>query len=287
MDRLRDRTHGADPVPWVEPTRPPGGLCREPAGVSGSQVACDPQDPPQRRARAGAFGSQGFFKPAHVKSMSAHAVRSLIIARKKLVGQRVTLENQIRGLAVVFGVRLPRALTAAFIDKASEQARGSRSLRRHAGSDRRAGCCDDGGRCDRRRHKAHDKGLGSLPPAHDDPSVGQMTALAFVAAIDDPSRIRRSRDARRLSGPRSKTLSIRGGRLRRRNLEMRRRAGADAAVRGRQRHADPLQRPAQAEGVGVRDRKRSSMRKARIALARRLAIIMHAMLRDGTEFVAA
>ena len=31
--------------------------------------------------------------------------------------------------------------------------------------------------------------------------------------------------------------------------------------------------------------KRSTMRKARVALARRLAIIMHAMLRDGTEFV--
>ena len=30
--------------------------------------------------------------------------------------------------------------------------------------------------------------------------------------------------------------------------------------------------------------KRSTMRKARIALARRLAIIMHAMLRRGTEF---
>ena len=29
----------------------------------------------------------GFFKPVHVKSLSAHAVRSLIIARKKLVGQ--------------------------------------------------------------------------------------------------------------------------------------------------------------------------------------------------------
>jgi transposase len=52
----------------------------------------------------------GFFKPVHMKSLSAHALRSLIIARKKLVGQRVTLENQIRGLAVVFGVRLPRAL---------------------------------------------------------------------------------------------------------------------------------------------------------------------------------
>ncbi|MDH6230804.1 transposase [Mesorhizobium soli] len=32
---------------------------------------------------------------------------------------------------------------------------------------------------------------------------------------------------------------------------------------------------------------RSTMRKARVALARRLAIIMHAMLRHGTEFKAA
>jgi hypothetical protein len=33
--------------------------------------------------------------------------------------------------------------------------------------------------------------------------------------------------------------------------------------------------------------KRSNKRKARIALARRLAIIMHAMLRDGTDFAFA
>ncbi|SJM32673.1 hypothetical protein BQ8482_300044 [Mesorhizobium delmotii] len=35
-----------------------------------------------------------------MKSLPAHAIRSLVIARKKLVGQRVMLENQIRGLAV-------------------------------------------------------------------------------------------------------------------------------------------------------------------------------------------
>src|SRR5690242_20786985 len=29
----------------------------------------------------------GFYKPVHVKSLRAHAVRALIIARKKLVGQ--------------------------------------------------------------------------------------------------------------------------------------------------------------------------------------------------------
>ena len=32
--------------------------------------------------------------------------------------------------------------------------------------------------------------------------------------------------------------------------------------------------------------RRSTMRKVRVALARRLAIIMHATLRDGSEFVA-
>ena len=86
------------------------------------------------------------------------------------------------------------------------------------------------------------------------PGVGQLTALRLRRrnrrSVAHPPIARR----RRLSGPRSKTLSIRGGRLRRRHLEMRRPAGADPAVRGRQRHADPLQRPAQAEGVGVRNR---------------------------------
>ncbi len=66
----------------------------------------------------------GFFKPVYVKSLPAHAVRSLIIARKKLVGQRVTLENQVRGLAVVFGVRLPRALSPAFIHQALQASEG-------------------------------------------------------------------------------------------------------------------------------------------------------------------
>ena len=112
----------------------------------------------------------GFFKPVHVKSLPAHALRSLIIARKKLVGQRVTLENQIRGLAVVFGIRLPRALTAAFIDqalKASEGIAGLSAAMR--GSDCGANRSDDGGRCDRRGHETYDKSLGGLPPADDHP----------------------------------------------------------------------------------------------------------------------
>lgn len=70
----------------------------------------------------------GFFKPVHVKSLPAHALRALILARKTLAGQRVTLENQIRGLAVVFGVRLPRALSPAFIREALQASKGINGL---------------------------------------------------------------------------------------------------------------------------------------------------------------
>ena len=137
----------------------------------------------------------GFFKPVHVKSLPAHAVRSLIIARKKLVGQRVTLENQIRGLAVVFGVRLPRALTAAFVDnalKASEGIAGLSAAMRGLIAARTAvmtavAAID----ADMRRMTRASAACRRLMTI---PGVGQLTALAFVAAIDDPSRIRRSRD---------------------------------------------------------------------------------------------
>jgi hypothetical protein len=48
--------------------------------------------------------------------------------------------------------------------------------------------------------------------------------------------------------------------------------------------ADPLQRLAEAQGLGLRHRQAVDDAQGRIALARRLAIIMHAMLRDGSKF---
>ena len=137
----------------------------------------------------------GFFKPVHVKSLSAHALRSLISARKKLVGQRVTLENQIRGLAVVFGIRLPRALTAAFIDQALKASEGitgfsvaMRGLIAAGTAVMTAVAAIDADMRRMTRASAACRRLMTIP------GVGQLTALAFVAAIDDPSRIRRSRD---------------------------------------------------------------------------------------------
>ena len=92
---------------------------------------------------------------------------------------------------------------------------------------------------------------------------------------------------RRLSGPGSKALSVGRGRLRRRHLEMRRLAGAKPVVRTRRCHADPLQGQLKLKNWAFVIAQQSRMRKARVPLARRLAIIMHAMLRDRTEFASA
>jgi transposase len=227
----------------------------------------------------------GFFKPVYVKSLPAHAMRSLIIARKKLVGQRVTLENQIRGLAVVFGVRLPRALSPAFIRQAlgaSEGIPGLSAAMRGLVAARAAVLAAvvaiDGDI--RRMVRASDacRRLMSIP------GVGQLTALAFTAAVDDPRRFRRSRDIgaylglvprRYQSGEIDYTGSIsKCGDRRIRTLLY------EAANVMLTRYKGRLKLKDWAFAIA----KRSTMRKARIALARRLAIIMHAMLRHGTEF---
>ena len=116
---------------------------------------------------------------------------------------------------------------------------------------------------------------------------GQLTALAFTAAIDDPERFRRSRDIgaylglaprRYQSGEVDYTGSIsKCGDRRVRTLLY------EAANVMLTRYKGSLKLKDWAFAIA----QRSTMRKARIALARRLAIIMHAMLRDGTEFEAA
>ena len=116
------------------------------------------------------------------------------------------------------------------------------------------------------------------------PGVGQLTALAFTAAIDDPGRFRRSRDIGPYLGlvPRryqsdevdyTGSISKCGDRRVRTLLY-------EAANVMLTRYKGPLKLKDWAFAIA----KRSTMRKARIALARRLAIIMHAMLRHGTEF---
>ena len=116
------------------------------------------------------------------------------------------------------------------------------------------------------------------------PGVGQLIALAFTAAIDDLKRFRRSRDIgaylgfvprRYQSGEVDYSGSISKCDHRRLRTLL-----YDATNVMLTRYKGPLKLKDWAFAIA----KRSTMRKARIALARRLAIIMHSMLRHGTEF---
>jgi transposase len=195
------------------------------------------------------------------------------------------LENQIRGLAVVFGVRLPRALSPAFIKQALRASEGipglsaaMRGLIAARAAVFAAIVAIDGDI--RRMVRASDacRRLMSIP------GVGQLTALAFTAAVDDPGRFRRSRDIGAYLGlvPRryqSGEVDYTGGISKCGDRRLRTLLYEAANVM-LTRYKGPLKLKDWAFAIA----KRSTMRKARIALARRLAIIMHAMLRHGTEF---
>lgn len=200
-------------------------------------------------------------------------------------GQRVTLENQIRGLAVVFGQRLPRGLSPTFVEQVICMSDGVVGL---AGAMRGLLAARDAvlGAI-----AAIDADMKKLVHASDAcrrlmtiPGVGQLTALAFTAAIDDPDRFRRSRDLGAYLGlvPRryqSGEVDYVGGISKVGDRRVRSLLYEAANVM-LTRYKGELKLKSWALAIA----RRSTMRKARIALARRLAIIMHAMLRHGTEF---
>lgn len=227
----------------------------------------------------------GFFKQVHVKSLPAHAARSLIMARKKLVGQRIMLENQIRGLAVVFGARLPRGPSPTFVRDVlamSEGVAGLSAAMRGLISAREAvlsaiAAIDT----DIKHLVRQSRACRRLMTV---PGVGPLTALAFTAAIDDPARFRKSRDIgaylglvprRYQSGEVDYTGHIsKTGDRRVRTLLY------EAANVMLTRYKGALKLKDWALAIA----QRSNMRKARIALARRLAVIMYAMLKTDTDF---
>lgn len=116
------------------------------------------------------------------------------------------------------------------------------------------------------------------------PGVGPITALAFVAAIDDPGRFKRSRDVGAYLGlvPRRHQSGEIDyvGRISKCGDRRLRTLLYEAANVMLTRYKAPLKLKDWAFAIA----KRSTMRQARVALARRLAVIMHAMLRDREEF---
>jgi transposase len=227
----------------------------------------------------------GWFKEVRVKDLDSHAVKALLVSRALLVKIKRDLENQVRGLLKNLGLIIGRATGNVFAVRAEKLISDRPELIAavvpllHA----RQAIEQQIGDLDRKVHKLarHDTQVRRFMTV---PGVGPVTALCFKATIDDPTRFKRSRSVGAYVG-----------------LTTRRHASGEIDWSGRiSKCGDAMLRMYLFEAAGVlltrvpkwsalkawgaRLVKRNGLRKAKVAVARKLAVILHRMWIDGTEF---
>lgn len=223
----------------------------------------------------------------HVKSDESQTLRALVAGRKQLVTLRMDMENHIRGVLKTFGIKLGAVTAAGFeakvnfllTDYDAALADTMRALLKARG-----GLIEQQKALEKRcaaiaRTNPVSKRLMTVP------GVGVITALTFQAEIDDPQRFKKSRDVgvhigltprRYASGEIDRPGRIsKCGNTALRSLLYE----ASVAMLTRSRKWSRL------KCWGVRLAKRSGFKAACTALARKLAVVMHRMWVDKTNFV--
>jgi transposase len=193
----------------------------------------------------------GWYKEVCVKSLDSHAVKALLTSRALLVKIKRDLENQIRGLLKNFGLIIGRAKQNTFTLRAGDLLDGRPELaaaiepllQAREATGRQIVELDSKVR---RLAKASEP-VRRLMTA---PGVGPITALCFLATIDDPRRFARSRNVGALSRPDDEALCLWRDRLDGADLEMRRCHAAQLSVRSRQCAAHPHCQMVSAKGLG-------------------------------------
>lgn len=228
----------------------------------------------------------GWYSVVHVKSVESHHTRALLSSRDAVLRKCIDLENEVRGLLKVFGVKLPSPLNHGPWDKwvrklvVTDEALTYALLpvldarlelyRSYLELDRRVkDTASDDGVCQR---------LMSVP------GVGPVTALTFKAAVDEPTRFKGSRTVgahfgltprRFQSGEKDGTGRIsKAGDARVRAVLY----AAATSLLTRTKEWSSL------KAWGMRLSKIRGHRRAVVAMARKLAVILHQMWCDSTDF---
>lgn len=233
----------------------------------------------------------GWYKEVYVKSAEAHLIRAHLLARGQLGKVRRDMENQIRALLRVCGLKVGAVARGGF------EGRVRRLLEQHPAlhlpitallSARRAVLSAHDGLDDEIKRLAKaDKRCRLLMSM---PGVGPLTSMAYVSALDGPARFAKSSSVGAYLG-----LTPRGHQ------------SGEVAWQGRiSKHGDGLARGLLYEAANsllVRVKAKApkstwppeklwahklaarvGAKKARVALARKMAVILHRMLMDGTEY---
>ena len=226
----------------------------------------------------------GWYREVAVKSLDNHKVRALLGARKQLVGTKTDIINEARGIMKTFGLVLAKC-GQSFEEELEQLSEGTEmlhvTLQAFLATLRTV-----------EKHLAKlDKEVLAYTKQNDAcrllvsaPGVGPITAAAYVSGIDDPARFKKSRTVGAYFG-----------------MTPKRYQSGETDNQGRiTKWGDSLVRAYLYEAAnalltrtktwcalkvwGLKIAKRSGMTKARVAVARKLAVIMHRMLITGETF---
>jgi transposase len=227
----------------------------------------------------------GWFRPVHCKSMEAQETRAILTARKQVQSKLHDIEMSLRGILRGFGLKVGKTTPKQFDARIRELVAGHPTLevvgeellgvhaallRAFNGFEKRVRAMA--------RQDAKARLLMSTP------GVGAIVALIFASAIDDPARFRSSKSVGAHFGMTPKKYQSGETDYSGRISKI-----GDTSVRTGLYEAAHvmLTRPVKGSALkswAMRLAKRAGMQKAKVALARKLAVIMHRMLVDGKPF---
>jgi len=237
------------------------------------------------------MGGEDFLKVVKIRSQVAQETLTLLSTRNHLVKQKVSLENHIAGILKPFGIIIERSTKTpeTFCKRVNQGLQEAQVFGVHLTLtiapilELYKSICRRITPMTERVEKIVDetemaKRFTTIP------GVGPITALSFYSAVDDPTRFKKSSDVAAYFGltPRqyqsgdtnyTTGISKRGDPATRRALV----TAATVLLTG-VREWNSL------KAWGVRLAKRIGFSKARIAVARKLAVIMHKMWINNTRF---
>lgn len=227
----------------------------------------------------------GWYREVKIKSRDSQEARTLLAARSRLVMVRKDLQNHIRSMLAEIGLCFPRAIGRAFVMRIRELAADQPALRSTV--DHLLAAYEhvfaEQAKLDK---KVRDlaRGDSTVQRFMTVPGVGAVTALAFRHTIDDPARFASAQTVGAYLG-----------------LTPRRHQSGDTDVqRGVSKWGDRALRSYLYEAAvvllhrtkrwsklkawGEQLARRVGSKKAHVAVARKLAVILHCIWTDGTEF---
>lgn len=231
----------------------------------------------------------GVFREVQIKSRGIREMSSLITSRRQLINQRCQMLMSIRGILKPFGIRLgsiskTRAGIVKMMDHISKQEIDQSVLFAIQSLAHAVQAVIEGiDNLDRKINEC----IREEPQAQllmTIPGVGPITALKYLVEIGDPKRFKQSRSVGAYVGLTPKQYASgetqRQGKISKCGSKDLRSLLVEAA--------NALMTKAKSwsklKAWGLRLMRKKGQKKAKIAVARKLAVIMHQMLKTGKTF---